>query len=311
MNTVVRGVERARDWLDERGRVAWIAATVIGFVLFWPIGPPPSAPPDLEQAHGLQLGPHHHPSPTAWAAPATRPRHLPRGDPAAGGRARRLRGSSTSSGRPRTRPSSTSSSRAGRRRSRPEPQLVSRIAASRPGRAASQRPRIIRASRRSGRRAGAEGGAGVEREQRGEGGGGRGVDGVGGGLDAGDAGDEGVGQRPAAEDEVLHLQQVLGRGGRGHQPARERQGEHQRVERGVAERGARRCQAGIGAGAAGRGWQRASRGGGGRGRRSPCPSSCGSGSRRSGRGGRAAGSSRRRGRAGTGSAPPCPSAAGG
>ena len=38
MNTVVRGVERARDWLDERGKLAWIAATVIGFVLFWPVG---------------------------------------------------------------------------------------------------------------------------------------------------------------------------------------------------------------------------------------------------------------------------------
>ena len=38
MNTAVRGLERARDWLDERGRVAWIAATIIGFVLFWPIG---------------------------------------------------------------------------------------------------------------------------------------------------------------------------------------------------------------------------------------------------------------------------------
>lgn len=38
MDTAVRWLERARDWLDERGRAAWIAATVIGFVLFWPIG---------------------------------------------------------------------------------------------------------------------------------------------------------------------------------------------------------------------------------------------------------------------------------
>jgi hypothetical protein len=38
MNTAVRGLERARDWLDERGKPAWIAAMVIGFVLFWPIG---------------------------------------------------------------------------------------------------------------------------------------------------------------------------------------------------------------------------------------------------------------------------------
>ena len=38
MNKAVRGLERARDWLDERGSIAWIAAMVIGFVLFWPIG---------------------------------------------------------------------------------------------------------------------------------------------------------------------------------------------------------------------------------------------------------------------------------
>jgi hypothetical protein len=38
MNTAVRGIERARDWLDARGRAAWIAVTVIGFVLFWPVG---------------------------------------------------------------------------------------------------------------------------------------------------------------------------------------------------------------------------------------------------------------------------------
>jgi hypothetical protein len=38
MNTIARWLERARDWLDERGKAAWIAAMVIGFVLFWPIG---------------------------------------------------------------------------------------------------------------------------------------------------------------------------------------------------------------------------------------------------------------------------------
>lgn len=38
MNTAVRWLERARDALDERGRLAWIALTVIAFVLFWPIG---------------------------------------------------------------------------------------------------------------------------------------------------------------------------------------------------------------------------------------------------------------------------------
>lgn len=29
---------RARDWLDERGRLAWIAAMILGFVVFWPLG---------------------------------------------------------------------------------------------------------------------------------------------------------------------------------------------------------------------------------------------------------------------------------
>ena len=38
MNTAVRSLERVRDWLDERGRSAWIALAVVGFVVFWPIG---------------------------------------------------------------------------------------------------------------------------------------------------------------------------------------------------------------------------------------------------------------------------------
>ena len=38
METVTRWLERSRDWLDERGKAAWIAAMVIGFVLFWPVG---------------------------------------------------------------------------------------------------------------------------------------------------------------------------------------------------------------------------------------------------------------------------------
>ena len=29
---------RAEGWLDDRGKGAWIAAMVLGFVLFWPIG---------------------------------------------------------------------------------------------------------------------------------------------------------------------------------------------------------------------------------------------------------------------------------
>lgn len=33
-----RTLERMRDWLDDRGKGAWIIAMVIGFVLFWPAG---------------------------------------------------------------------------------------------------------------------------------------------------------------------------------------------------------------------------------------------------------------------------------
>lgn len=29
---------RARDWLDARGKPAWIIAMILGFVFFWPIG---------------------------------------------------------------------------------------------------------------------------------------------------------------------------------------------------------------------------------------------------------------------------------
>lgn len=29
---------RVRDWLDDRGKPAWIAAMVLGFVFFWPLG---------------------------------------------------------------------------------------------------------------------------------------------------------------------------------------------------------------------------------------------------------------------------------
>ncbi|WP_442885588.1 DUF2852 domain-containing protein [Amaricoccus sp.] len=31
-------LERSRDWMDDRGRAAWIIAIVIGFVFFWPVG---------------------------------------------------------------------------------------------------------------------------------------------------------------------------------------------------------------------------------------------------------------------------------
>jgi hypothetical protein len=29
---------RAEDWLDDRGKGAWIAAMVLGFIFFWPVG---------------------------------------------------------------------------------------------------------------------------------------------------------------------------------------------------------------------------------------------------------------------------------
>lgn len=29
---------RAEAWLDARGKLAWIAAMVLGFILFWPVG---------------------------------------------------------------------------------------------------------------------------------------------------------------------------------------------------------------------------------------------------------------------------------
>ena len=38
MQTAMNWLVRGRDWLDERGKAAWIAAMVIGFIVFWPIG---------------------------------------------------------------------------------------------------------------------------------------------------------------------------------------------------------------------------------------------------------------------------------
>ena len=29
---------RTENWLDERGKPAWIAAMVLGFIFFWPLG---------------------------------------------------------------------------------------------------------------------------------------------------------------------------------------------------------------------------------------------------------------------------------
>jgi predicted CopG family antitoxin len=38
MTEVMTWPGRAEMWLDERGKWAWIAAMVIGFIVFWPIG---------------------------------------------------------------------------------------------------------------------------------------------------------------------------------------------------------------------------------------------------------------------------------
>jgi predicted CopG family antitoxin len=34
----LRWFERATDWLDQRGKPAWITVMVIGFIFFWPVG---------------------------------------------------------------------------------------------------------------------------------------------------------------------------------------------------------------------------------------------------------------------------------
>jgi hypothetical protein len=38
MSTVASWPTQAETWLDERGKGAWIAAMVLGFIFFWPIG---------------------------------------------------------------------------------------------------------------------------------------------------------------------------------------------------------------------------------------------------------------------------------
>ena len=38
MDTVTHWLRRAEDALDERGKGAWLAAFVPGFIIFWPIG---------------------------------------------------------------------------------------------------------------------------------------------------------------------------------------------------------------------------------------------------------------------------------
>ncbi|WP_209426869.1 DUF2852 domain-containing protein [Pararhodobacter sp. SW119] len=38
MTAVATWPGRAESWLDDRGKGAWIAAMVVGFIVFWPIG---------------------------------------------------------------------------------------------------------------------------------------------------------------------------------------------------------------------------------------------------------------------------------
>jgi hypothetical protein len=38
MSTVAQWPGQAENWLDERGKGAWIAAMVLGFIFFWPVG---------------------------------------------------------------------------------------------------------------------------------------------------------------------------------------------------------------------------------------------------------------------------------
>jgi hypothetical protein len=38
MNTVASWPSHAETWLDARGKGAWIAAMILGFIVFWPVG---------------------------------------------------------------------------------------------------------------------------------------------------------------------------------------------------------------------------------------------------------------------------------
>lgn len=38
MSTVATWPAQAESWLDQRGKGAWIVATVISFIVFWPLG---------------------------------------------------------------------------------------------------------------------------------------------------------------------------------------------------------------------------------------------------------------------------------
>lgn len=38
MTAIASWPSQAETWLDERGKGAWIAAMVVGFIVFWPVG---------------------------------------------------------------------------------------------------------------------------------------------------------------------------------------------------------------------------------------------------------------------------------
>ena len=38
MNKIGEWLGQAQDWLDERGKPAWIVAMVLGFIFLWPVG---------------------------------------------------------------------------------------------------------------------------------------------------------------------------------------------------------------------------------------------------------------------------------
>ncbi|MEM1389183.1 MAG: DUF2852 domain-containing protein [Pseudomonadota bacterium] len=38
MSSAATWPSQAENWLDDRGKGAWIAASVIGFIVFWPVG---------------------------------------------------------------------------------------------------------------------------------------------------------------------------------------------------------------------------------------------------------------------------------
>ncbi|WP_102223105.1 DUF2852 domain-containing protein [Acidimangrovimonas sediminis] len=38
MTAITAWPGQAQDWLDARGKAAWIAAMVLGFIFFWPVG---------------------------------------------------------------------------------------------------------------------------------------------------------------------------------------------------------------------------------------------------------------------------------